>query len=312
VSDIATLVRSACARVAAQARYVSIEREAIPAYAAGLPLADPAAAAAAAPDPLAHLLTGSDEELAAFWLTLDAINFGSGWFPTLRKRAGRSGYYTVAMGVRDRFAANGPWTAQQLASIGAPEIAETLGQDPEHELMALFARSLNDLGRHVASEHGGAFRAVVHNAKGSALALAGALAAWDCFTDISSYDGVPVPFYKRAQIAAADLEDAGLVRWRDRDRLTMFADNLVPHVLRLDGILDFAPGLLARIDDGELIEHGSPEEVEIRACAVHAVELIVGARAGTCASEVDRLLWSRGGGPDYKSAPRHRSRSTAY
>ena len=29
---------------------------------------------------------------------------------------------------------------------------------------------------------------------------------------------------------------------------------------------------------GELIEHGSPEEVEIRACALHAVELIVAAR----------------------------------
>ena len=31
------------------------------------------------------------EARAAFWLTLDAINFGSGWFPTLRKRAGLLG-----------------------------------------------------------------------------------------------------------------------------------------------------------------------------------------------------------------------------
>ena len=60
------------------------------------------------PDPDAHLTTGTREELAAFWLTLDAINFGSGWFPTLRKRDGRSGYYTVATGVRDRFADAGP------------------------------------------------------------------------------------------------------------------------------------------------------------------------------------------------------------
>ena len=57
----------------------------------------------------------------------------------------------------------------------------------------------------------------------------------------------------------------------------MFADNLVPHVLRLDGVLWFDPELVARIERGELIEHGSPEEVEIRACAVHAVELIVAA-----------------------------------
>ncbi len=52
----------------------------------------------------------------------------------------------------------------------------------------------------------------------------------------------------------------------------MFADNLVPHVLRLDGVLWFDPELVARIEHEELIEHGSPEEVEIRACAVHAVE----------------------------------------
>jgi len=26
-------------------------------------------------------------------VTVDAINFGSGWFPTLRKRDGRSGYF---------------------------------------------------------------------------------------------------------------------------------------------------------------------------------------------------------------------------
>ena len=44
--------------------------------------------------------TGSDPsppgDIAAYWLTLDAINFGSGWFPTLRKRDGLSGYNTIA------------------------------------------------------------------------------------------------------------------------------------------------------------------------------------------------------------------------
>ena len=44
-------------------------------------------------------------------------------------------------------------------------------------------------------------------------------------------------FYKRAQIAANDLHLAGVVDFADIDRLTIFADNLVPHVLRLDGVL---------------------------------------------------------------------------
>jgi hypothetical protein len=95
----------------------------------------------------------------------------------------------------------------------------------------------------------------------------------------------------------------------------MFADNLVPHVLRLDGILRFDPALVARIDREELIVHGSPEEVEIRACAVHAVELLVAAAPPACgltAAALDQLLWQRGQQPRYKASPRHRSRCTAY
>ena len=104
-----------------------------------------------------------------------------------------------------------------------------------------------------------------------------------------------------------------MATWRDLARLTMFADNLVPHVLRLDGVLAFDAGLVQRIDNGELIEHGSPEEVEIRACAVQAVELIVDARGGDAtAAQVDQLLWQRGQEPAYKARPRHRSRCTAY
>jgi len=92
----------------------------------------------------------------------------------------------------------------------------------------------------------------------------------------------------------------------------MFADNLVPHVLRLDGVLAFAPELIARIEDGALIDHDSREEVEIRACAVHAVELIVSAHGATTAAHVDQLLWQRGQQPRYKGSPRHRSRCRAY
>ena len=48
---------------------------------------------------------------------------------------------------------------------------------------------------------------------------------------------------------------------------------------------------------------------------MHAVELIVAARAATAAvtaAEVDQHLWQRGQQPAYKAVPRHRSRCTAY
>jgi len=301
-------LRIACAAVADRARFVAIERAAIPAYAGELELDAALSAPAAEP----HLEHGTRAQLTAFWLTLDAINFGSGWFPTLRKRAGRSGYFTVAMGIRERFSTLGPWSAGELAEIDAGEVAETLGQDPDHELMGLFALSLRDLGRHVLRDYGGRFEAVVESAGGSAVALAELLAHWNCFADTSTYDEFSIPFHKRAQIVAADLAQDGVARFDDLDALTLFADNLVPHVLRLDGILTFEPGLVGRIDRGALIEHQSPEEIEIRACAVHAVELIVAHRPGSCAARVDRVLWNRGQLPRYKASPRHRSRSTAY
>jgi hypothetical protein len=294
-------LRTACATVAARATHVTINGGAIAAYAPGV-----VHPGIARPSSDGTRL----EERAAASLTLNAINFGSGWFPTLRKRDGLSGYNTIAAAWREQPT---PRT-QDLEQIDAPALARILGQDPGHELMGLYAASLRDLGAHVAARHDGSF-AVLATSTPSAVALAKRLGRWRCFADTSRYGELEIPFLKRAQIAVADLARAGVTHPSDLARLTMFADNLVPHVLRLDGLLHFAPGLVARIDRGELIEHGSPEEVEIRACALHAVELIVAARAATApvtAAEVDECLWNRGQLPGYKAVPRHRSRCTAY
>jgi hypothetical protein len=252
------------------------------------------------------------EQRAAFWLQLDAINFGSGWFPTLSKRDGLSGYGTIAAALEDRANRYGPWSAAQLTELDAATVAGVLGQPADHELMALYTSSLVALGEFVVAEHGGSFAAVADAADGSAVALAQRLGAWPCFGDSSRYDELEIPFLKRAQIAAADLRRAAVTEFDDLAGLTMFADNLVAHVLRLDGVLRFDPQLVARIDRGELIEHGAREEVEIRACALHAVELIVAARPGVTAADVDQLLWLRGAAARYKASPRHRSRCTAY
>jgi hypothetical protein len=122
-----------------------------------------------------------------------------------------------------------------------------------------------------------------------------------------------VPFYKRAQLTAADLSTAGVAHFQDLDRLTIFADNLVPHVLRLDGVLAYDPALVARIGRQELVPAGSAEELEIRACALQAVELLVGHLAKQVTPmQLDYLLWNRGQGARYKAVPRHRTRSVFY
>lgn len=301
-------IRRACAEVACEADCVHIDDDAIPAYARSLPVAP----ADLRPDPDIAVRDGPVETRAAFALTLAAINFGSGWWPEIRKRPGQSGAVTMAVGLRERFDTCGPWSADELAEIDRSTLAGVLGQDPAHELMELYAASLRDLGRRVAAEYAGRFLAVAEAAGGSAVALVEELARWGCFADDSSYRGRRVPFLKRAQLACADLHHAGVASFDDLARLTLFADNLVPHVLRVDGILVYDADLLVRIDREVLLEHGSPEEVEIRACAVEAVERLARARAELSAQELDHLLWNRGRGPAYKLRPRHRARCTAY
>jgi hypothetical protein len=292
-------IRAGAARVAAVARHVEIVEDAIAPYAATLPQASPPA-----PD-----LEGADDEArAAFSLQLNAINFGSGWFPELRKPGGLSGFRTVEAALRRR----GPWPAGELAAVARDEVAETLGQDPAHVLMGHYARHLNELGRRVRDEHGGSFLTLARAGDGSAERLASALSTWETWRDASPYGGDTIPFFKRAQIAAADLALSGLAPASDLHRLTLFADNLVPHVLRIDGVLRFDGGLVARIDDEERLTHDSPEEVEIRACALHAVELLVAAHGSTTATAVDNVLWNRGAAPRYKAHPRHRAPCTAY
>src|SRR3954471_3085445 len=281
-------VRSSCAAIAASARSVRIDSERFRDVRPGPP---------PALDPETHYLEGPREDVIAYLVTLDAINFGSGWFPTLRKRRGASGYFTVAWALADHFRAHGPWSAADLRRLDAATVASILEQEPGHELMWLYAEALRDLGRFLGD------RAPADLLGDSAETLAEELAAGMPFFDDRG-------FYKRAQITANDLALAGMAEFADIDRLTIFADNLVPHVLRVDGVLAYAPGLAALIDSERLLAPGR-EEQEIRACAVHACEQLA-ARLGVPPRALDVWLWNRGQEQRYKALPRHRTRTVFY
>jgi hypothetical protein len=251
-------------------------------------------------DPQRHYLEGTRAEVCTYMLTLDAINFGSGWFPTLRKRPGSSGYYTVAWALADHFRAHGPWSPEELELLDGRRVAAVFEQEPGHELMELYAEALRDLGRFLS---GRSALELVSSAKGSAEALAETLARGMPFFDDRG-------FYKRAQIAPSNLALAGVADFYDLDALTIFADNLVPHVLRVDGVLSYDPDLSSRIDREEPIPPGE-EEREIRACALHACETIA-ARLRVPPRILDVWLWNRGQEPRYKALPRHRTRTVFY
>lgn len=313
-------IRSSCARVAAEARCVGIERERLDALALELVSTNDAPVLE---DPAQHFAADAQVRLV-YVICLDALNFGSGWFPLLRKPPGLSGYFTIATRLAGHFRAQGAPRPQDLVGLQAPDCARILGQQglgPEVDaLMALFARSLNDLGEYLLERFDGSFEALVAAAGARAETLVELLAGMPLYRDVAQHPSGPVPFYKRAQITAADLArnfgGEGPGRFDDLDRLTLFADNLVPHVLRCEGVLVYDARLAARIDAEQLLESGSPEEIEIRALALHAVEVLLERLAGlgapTTAQALDQRLWLRGQQPRFKARPRHRCRCPYY
>lgn len=318
--DLPQLVRSSCALVAEQAASVRIEGQAIAPYAAAV------ASSASGPNSLdpAHHYLGHDRDTVSFILALDAINFGSGYFPHLEKLDGLSGYFTVAHHLTRYFRQYGSITAEQLEALTADDctrIFEQTAVDPVRaELMALFAAALNQLGAFVRQRYGGSFVGLVEDARHSVRRLVGILTEMPSFNDVAEYRGSRVAFLKRAQLTASDLNLAfageAWGAFADLPALTVFADNVLPHVLRTDGVLRYAPELAARIDRRVPLKAGSQEEVEIRACTVNACDILTAVirrrDSGFCARDLDTLLWNRGQLPAYRLLPRHLCRTTAY
>lgn len=318
--DLFAQIRTATADVARQARSVRLHEELISEYAAALELDG-------LPIPTydrEHHFFGAPEDTVAFLLALDSVNFGSGYFPQLRKREGLSGYFTIATSLKERWQREGPLTGEILRSLTPEDCLLLFGQQGTPpaiaKLMALYARALNDLGLWLGQHYDDDPLAPIAEAGQSASRLIELVSIMPLFRDVAHYHGREVPLYKRAQLLTADLAlvfaEQGPGCLHDLDRLTIFADNLVPHVLYVDGLLHYEPDLILRIARGRLIPAGSPEEVEIRAVAVHAVERIVAAldASGTPATarQLDFLLWNRGQEPTYKALPRHRTRTTNY
>lgn len=313
-------IRSACAEVARRARFVRIDEAGLGRLAASLVAEVPPPSE----DPAHHPFPDAHTTLA-FVISLDAVNFGSGWFPHLVKREGRSGYFTISGAFEDHVRAHGAPSAAFLCEATPEGCGALFGQpmdDPQvAELMGLFATAWRELGSRLVSVHGGSFERLIDSCARRAESLVRELATLACYRDECVYEGdLRVPLYKRAQITVSDLHVAfagqGHGTFLDIDELTMFPDNLVPHVLRVEGVLEYDPALLARIDAGDLIAVGSKEEIEIRAVGLHAVEgLVAACRARgleTNAPTLDHRLWHRGQDPRIKAHPRHRARCTFY
>ncbi len=194
-----------------------------------------------------------------------------------------------------------------LASITTDDLADIFAGNIELPMLSVRASILNTIGSTLVDNYGGRFHrfvdscapAMYHDGDGLLERL---VVDFPRFNDISPYGEHSVQLHKLAQLALwslhMGLHASGEWALVDLTKMTAFADYIVPVALRLMGILEYSETLEERINQGELIERDSPEEVEIRAHTLYATALLTDAvndirphDMGLVIPQVDYRLW---------------------
>lgn len=274
---------------------------------------------------------GDVETTVSYLLVLDTLNFCFWPLPGERrwevewKSEKVSGYYGLAAALKRAFMSHSPPSPMtdpdHLENMTVETLKNALGGQGSLPLLEKRVNNLNELGHVLRTVYGGKSVHLVEAAGKSAATLARLLARdLTSYRDVAFYKNKKIFFYKRAQIFGSDLYGAfkgrGWGNFTDIHRLTAFADYKLPQVLRHVGVLKYSSELSKRVDNIDLIEEGSPEEVEIRSNTIWAVEQIRQGlvKRGTTlnASQIDWLLWSMGQKDQYRIKPYHRTRTIFY
>lgn len=312
-------VRDDAAWVMAQARHVSIDESRIATYARDLVAQNPVVVSAL--DDENHFVDAHDAvKTASYVVALDSINFGSGAFHIAQRDGIALEYHIVAQGLKRAFERDELADVDAWAQVTAPQCHAVFGipvgtHAALDNLMVQFADHLRQTAQALKQDFG-SVADMLAQYKNRGLDLLGIVSKWPHFYDMAEYDGRDIAIFKRAQILLADLELAiapGRSHFGGLSQLTCFADNMVPHVLRADGVVRYSDTLAAHIDSGDMIAAGSGVETELRCAAIHTVELMRQSLGDAYTSvNLDHMLWHRGYLPNFTSLRPHRTLSTWY
>ncbi len=173
-----------------------------------------------------------------------------------------------------------------LAEIDRAELGRVFSGNIDIPMLDERVEILNATGQVLAEHYDGSAHRFVADcapamyADGNGL-LERLVAEFPRFNDVSTHDGHEVQLHKLAQLWLWQLHMAlasqGAFAVTDLERMTAFADYIVPVALRLLGILSYSAELESAINNGELIPANSAEEVEIRAHTLYATALLTDA-----------------------------------
>ncbi len=331
-------VRASAALVAEQARSVRIDDARLAALAASLRETVPPRDAAQFP------LQFSERSRVNFETVRALLEFGSGFRLVLKQSTGRGAHETMTAGLFSLFITHGDISAATLVgqslfdvstlfslplSVEAAVpgvlagVATQLVDSPVKALAVFIHRVLGDSGRILQARNCVDFYDLIVKELRPSVAVpieANRLiemmaSLFPAFNDVAEHRGQPVQIFKKAQLLCANLKqtfDSGGLSFgvSGAERLTVFADNVIPCVLRSHGVLVLSEELAARVDAGKVLPVGE-EEVELRLVAVEACERIAAA-SGLDTRRLDLYLWELGKQVPYRDLNRHYTQNTVF
>jgi hypothetical protein len=271
-----------------------------------------------------HYFDGTPRTVNYLFL-LDALNFsfwGEPRWQVIYRGKELDGYWALAASLKQAIESD-PHTADAdfLAHITPAALEAILRGKGKIPMFPDRWRNARELGTVLRNLWEGEAARLVELADHDAARLAGLVAEnFSSFNDVAIYQGQEVRFFKRAQIVVTDLwgafqgQDWG--EFENINVLTAFADYKLPQILRAWKILDYAPSLAEKVDRKVPLEKDSPEEVEIRAATLWAVEFLRQAfesrGRALWSIQVDWILWDASQKEFSGAKPYHRVRTFYY
>lgn len=171
-----------------------------------------------------------------------------------------------------------------LSSLDVNMLRNIFSGNIEMPMMNERVKILNEVGEKLSSNYQGDWinfvnngpRKLYSNGEGLIERLIEEFPRFDDKTVIDS--GQEVHFYKLAQLAFwgihGELSGAGHFVVEDMEKMSAFADYIVPVALEVMNIISYSENLESKIMNGIVIERDSREEVEIRAVSLYATALL--------------------------------------
>ena len=176
------------------------------------------------------------------------------------------------------------YDGEVLSSLDMNQLKKIFSGNIEMPMMSERIEILNEVGEKLSSTYKGDWMNFINQgprklySEGEGL-IERLIVEFPRFDDKSSIDdGQEVHFYKLAQLSFwgihGELSGAGHFVVEDMEKMSAFADYIVPVALEVMKIISYSDNLKDKIMNGEIIERDSIEEVEIRAVSLYATAVL--------------------------------------